>query len=147
MLARVSTIFACSEEDLWEKIVEPKSLQYVAAPILTFRPLVAGEFDGEWVKDHSYILRLYFFSFLPLGAHRIKLTQIDNENNTIISNESSTLVRVWNHKIYFHQVEPNKLHYTDEIEIEAGWLTAVIWAFAHLFYRHRQRRWKQLLSM
>jgi len=35
--------------------------------------------------------------------------------------------------------------YTDEIEIQAGWLTPGIWLFAQLFYRHRQRRWKALL--
>jgi hypothetical protein len=38
-----------------------------------------------------------------------------------------------------------RLYATDEIKIQAGPLTGVIWAFAHLFYRHRQRRWKVLL--
>lgn len=30
-------------------------------------------------------------------------------------------------------------------ESRAGLLTGVVWAFAHLFYPHRQRRWKMLL--
>jgi len=39
-----------------------------------------------------------------------------------------------------------KVSYTDEIEIQAGWLTPVIWLFAHIFYRHRQRRWKVMMK-
>jgi hypothetical protein len=39
----------------------------------------------------------------------------------------------------------DRLHYTDEIEIQAGLLAGVVWAFAHVFYRHRQRRWRTLL--
>jgi hypothetical protein len=36
-------------EKLWEKIIEPKSLQFVASPVLSFKPLVMGELDGEWI--------------------------------------------------------------------------------------------------
>jgi hypothetical protein len=53
---------------------------------------------------------------------------------------------VWNHNISFREVGPGKVSYADEIEIQAGWLTPAIWLFAHLFYRHRQRRWKVLLK-
>lgn len=67
------------------------------------------------------------------------------EANLIESRESGALAPVWNHTIRFHSLEDGKLHYIDEIEIQAGLLTGVIWAFAHLFYRHRQRRWKKLL--
>lgn len=72
--------------------------------------------------------------------------KIDKETNTISSHESGLLARVWNHDISFHEVAPGVVSYTDEIEIQAGWLTPAIWLFAHLFYRHRQRRWKVLLS-
>lgn len=51
-----------------------------------------------------------------------------------------------NYNIWFREVEGGKVSYTDEIEIQAGWLTPVIWLFAHVFYRHRQRRWKALLK-
>ncbi|MBN2003783.1 MAG: hypothetical protein JXA21_10535 [Anaerolineae bacterium] len=56
------------------------------------------------------------------------------------------MVRVWNHTIRFHPLGTEQLRYTDAIEIEAGLLTVFVWAFAHLFYRHRQRRWKKLLA-
>ena len=91
-------------------------------------------------------LKLYFLKVIPLGRHSIQLVTIDKERNTIASRESGLLARVWNHSIRFRQVEGGKVSYTDEIEIRAGWLTPAIWLFAHLFYRHRRRRWKALLK-
>lgn len=145
MLARISAVFECTEKQLWDKIIEPRSLQYVAAPLLHFEPLVAGELDGEWSVGKTYVVRLSSFGFLPLGQHRIKIVTIDRATNTIESQESGSLARVWNHTIRFHPAGAGQLHYTDEIEIKAGLLTPCIWAFAHLFYRHRQRRWKKLI--
>ena len=146
MLARISTVFACTEKQLWDKIIEPKSLQFVAAPLLRFEPLVAGDLDGEWVVGKTYVVRLSSLGFIPLGQHRIRIVAIDRTANTIESQESGSLARVWNHTIHFQPSGAGQLHYTDEIEIKAGLLTIFIWAFAHLFYRHRQRRWKALLA-
>ena len=146
MIARIATYFDCTQEKLWEKIIEPKSLQFVASPVLSFKALVMGKLDGEWIIGKTYELKLYFLNILPLGRHRIKIVTIDRESNIIVSNESGMLARVWNHTIRFHQGEQGKLSYTDEIEIKAGWLTMAIWVFAHLFYRHRQKRWKILLK-
>ncbi len=145
MLARISTEFDCPAEQLWDAISRPESLRFVAAPLLRFEPVVAGDLDGEWVVGKTYPLRLHLFGFFPAGEHRITLASIDRAANRIESKESGALSPVWNHTIRFHPLEEGKLHYTDEIEIQAGLLTGVVWAFAHLFYRHRQRRWKMLL--
>ena len=145
MFARISTTFDCTAEQLWDKISRPASLRYVAAPLLHFEPLVPGELDGEWVVGKTYALRLSLLGFMPAGEHRITLASIDRAANLIESKESGALAPVWNHTIRFYPLENGKLHYTDEIEIQAGLLSGVVWAFAHLFYRHRQRRWKVLL--
>jgi len=146
MLARISTHLACTESALWEKIIEPKSLQFVASPLLSFVPVAPGEFDGEWVVGRDYPLKLYFFGFIPMGRHIIRLAKIDRDANTISSREKGLLAPVWNHNIFFREVSPGLVRYTDEIEIRAGWFTPFVWGFAHMFYRHRQRRWKVLLK-
>lgn len=145
MLARTSTVFDCTAEQLWDEISRPASLRFVSAPLLHFEPLVPGDLDGEWAVDKPYALRLSLCGFLPAGEHHITLVTIDREANLIESQESGALAPVWNHTIRFYPLENGRLHYTDEIEIRAGLLTGVAWAFAHLFYRHRQRRWKMLL--
>ncbi len=145
MLARISTTFDCTAEQLWNEISRPASLRFVAAPFLHFESLVAGDLDSEWVVGKTYPLRLSLFGLLPAGEHHITLVTIDREANLIESEESGALAPVWNHTIRFHSLGDSRLHYTDEIEIQAGLLTGGVWAFAHLFYRHRQRRWKILL--
>lgn len=146
MLATITTYFDCSENQLWEKIKEPQSLQYVAAPILSFSPKNDLTLSGDWEVDKPYPLKLHLFSIIPLGTHTIKLVKIDKQSNTIESQEKGLLAPVWNHKIHFSEIEPDKVKYTDSIEIKAGLLTPFIWLFAHFFYRHRQKRWRVLLS-
>ena len=146
MIARISSHFPCSESELWQRIIEPRSLQFVAAPLLTFVPVEAGALEEEWQVGRDYPLQLYSLNVIPLGRHSIRLVTIDRSTNTILSEERGSLARVWNHRIHFQQVAPGKLAYTDEIEIKASWLTPLIWAFAQVFYRQRQRRWKVLLK-
>ena len=145
MLARISTTFDCTAKQLRAEISRPASLRFVSAPLLHFEPLVPGELDSDWVVGKTYALRLSLFGFLPAGEHRIRLVTIDRAANLIESKESGALSPVWNHTIRFQPFGDGKLHYSDEIEIQAGLLTGVVWAFAHVFYRHRQRRWRTLL--
>ncbi len=145
MIVRVSTRLPCTEGELWRKLLQPASLRFVAAPILRFVPIGDADLDGAWEEDVPYDLELFFLRLVPLGRHTIRLVRIDDEANTIVSRESGALARTWNHTISFHEVAPGVVRYTDEIEIGAGWLTPAVWLFAHLFYRHRQRRWKVLL--
>lgn len=146
MIATITTYFDCSEGELWEKIKEPWSLQYVAAPILSFRPHNDVTLTGDWEVNKPYPLKLHLFSIIPLGKHTIKLVKLDKESKTIQSQEKGLLAPVWNHDIQFSEIEPGKVRYTDRIEIKAGLLTPIIWLFAHFFYRHRQRRWRVLLG-
>lgn len=145
MIARISTRLACSEDALWQRILEPASLQFVAFPIVGFEPEQEGGLDGEWRVDVPYPLRLRLLMWIPLGRHTIRLVRIDREARTIVSQESGRLARVWNHTIRFREVAPDVVSYVDEIEIRAGWLTPAVWFFAQVFYRHRQRRWSVLL--
>lgn len=145
MLARISTRLPCSARELWQKIMEPRSLQFVAAPILSFTPTEAGALDREWEVGRAYPLKLHFLKFIPLGSHTIQLVRMDKETNTLVSHESGRLARVWNHSIFFQDTAAGTVSYTDEIDIRAGLLTPAIWLFAQLFYRYRQRRWKVML--
>lgn len=127
--------------------MDPKSLQFVASPVLRFIPVGGNGFNQEWEVNRDYKLKLYLFGIFPLGNHTIRLIKIDRSENKIESTEIGLLARVWNHTILFRKTEESKVYYTDIIEIKAGLLTPVIWSFAHLFYRHRQRRWKKLLKL
>jgi hypothetical protein len=88
--------------------------------------------------------RIYLFGIIPLGTHTIFLERIDPEAREIQSRESAFLVRRWDHLVRVRPAGYGQTLYSDEILIEAGWLTAFVWLFAQWFYRHRQRRWRRV---
>lgn len=146
MIAKITTIMNTTPEKLWKEITKPSSLQYVAAPILYFYPLPGTDLNSKWEINKEYNLKLYFLKFIPFGFHKITVKNIDIPNNEIVSNESGLLAKIWNHTIKFNSINSDQINYTDIIEIRAGLLTIFIWLFSHFFYRHRQRKWKTLLS-
>ena len=56
------------------------------------------------------------------------------------------LIRRWDHLITIEPAGPRRTRYTDWVEAEAGLLTPLVWAFARVFYAHRQRRWQRLVA-
>lgn len=146
MFVRISTHFNCTTSKLWEKISRPESLEFIASPILAFVSTSPEALNSDWRVGQNYSFKLYFFKFIPLGWHTIQIMQIDRNQNTISSHERGLLVPVWNHTISFREIKPGLVSYSDEIEIWAKWLSPFVWLFAHIFYRHRQRRWKILLQ-
>ena len=146
MIARISTTLPCTDVELWEKIVQPASLQYISAPLIKFKPAGNTTLPQEWQMNKPFNLNLYFLNFIPLGRHQITLVDIDKSANRIVSNETGLMTPIWIHSIQFEKNDEKTIYYTDAIEIKAGLRTPLIWLFAHWFYRHRQRRWKKLLS-
>lgn len=146
MIARISTIMRTNEDRMWQKLQKVSSLMYVASPILKFRPQKGYSLPDKWIIGTEYKLRISSFGIIPLGNHFIRLVELNQETKRIVSNEHGMLTRVWNHTITFNEIDDQTIRYTDEIEIEAGIMTLFIWLFAHIFYRHRQRKWKALLA-
>jgi hypothetical protein len=86
---------------------------------------------------------------LPLDAeaawrHRLLVVEVDPTRRLLRSRESGGPVSAWNHDIWLEPAGPAACRYTDRVEIAAGAWTPLIWAFAQVFYRYRQARWRRL---
>jgi hypothetical protein len=64
---------------------------------------------------------------------------------TMFTQEQGGLIKSWDHEIKFEVKDSKTCIYTDTVKIKAGAFTALVWLFANILYRYRQRRWKQLL--
>jgi ligand-binding SRPBCC domain-containing protein len=140
----VSSVFDATEECMWELIRKIDTLRYIAAPYAYFTPLGVGA--AVWAQGITADFRLRIFGFIPLGIHHIYVAEFDPGKGKIRTNESNPAVPVWNHLIQITPLDGNKLRYTDEVEMEAGWKTRFIAAWSKSFYRHRQKRWRKLLA-
>lgn len=146
MKATIATTMHTTADHMWQELQKVSSLMQIASPVLTFKPQQGQHLPATWQVGHNYALDLFGFYIVPLGKHYIHIKQIDGQRREMFTNEHGALTKIWNHRIRVESLNESAVHYTDEIEIDAGILTPLIWVFAQLFYRHRQRRWKKFLA-
>ncbi len=146
MRAKISTVLKTTERHMWEELQKVSSLMYVASPILKFKPQPGYSVPEKWLLGTEYKLKLFFLGIIPLGDYFIKLIEINQEENRIISYEHGSLTKTWDHTIQFHAIDDQTIEYSDEVEMNAGIFTFFVWLFAHFFYRYRQNKWQKLLD-
>jgi hypothetical protein len=142
MKVYVETILECPPERVWAEVQTSRLLQEVIYPLLKFTPLPGMAFPEKWQPDSIVLGSGYAFSFIPLGIHTLRFECIDARKRQITTRESNFFVRQWDHVISVNRAPGGSTHYSDEIEIDAGLLTPIVWLYATIFYRHRQRRWR-----
>lgn len=133
----------------WELVNQPSTLAWVAAPILSFRPIDPPELPERW-SEGRYRVVLKFLGLIPFGRQWIDVSfpapaAADPEGARLVrDNGSGDLVRVWDHRIMLAPRPDGRTDYSDRVDVDAGAFTPFIWIFAHLFYRWRQARWRAL---
>jgi hypothetical protein len=125
-------------------LLKRETFLHVTRGLLSFTG--SDKWPAEFHEGELIETRLLFFGLLPAWQHRLLVVSVDDERRELLSRESGGPVRRWNHRIAIEPDGENTCRYTDEIEIEAGVLTPLVWAYAHLFYRYRQMRWRALAA-
>lgn len=127
---------------VWEAVCTPAAFRRVTRGLLRYSP--ASRRVEPWREGETVSGRLWLFGVLPLGRHTIRVARIDAEALTLTSDEHGGLIRSWVHDIVLESLDDHRTRYTDRVRIDAGWATLPVTAFAWLFYRVRQARWRQL---
>jgi hypothetical protein len=129
-------------ELVWNAVKTPAAFRTVTRGLLRM-PVIANR-DGEWHEGETVVGWVFLFGFVPFSRHHLHIAAIDNEHRVLRSQEHGGLVRQWNHEIEVEPISESRCRYTDRIEIDAGLLTPAVVAYARVFYRLRQRRWRVL---
>ena len=143
MKVAVSSVFDAAPSDVEGYLHTPALLRFIAWPLLMFTSREPGGFPPLWAQGKHRVF-MWCLGFIPLGPQTIDISWgRDAEGNFWIRDDGKGLVvRRWDHRIAVAPASGGKTLYTDEVEIGAGLLTPLVWAFAAVFYRWRQRRWK-----
>ena len=138
----VSTELAVPADVVWRAVQTPELFVHVAHGMLRYpkaeharSPMRTGDEIRGWT---------FLFRVVPFSIHRLRVAMIDDTNRTLDTEEGGGLVRIWRHRIVVEPLPQGRSRYEDRIEIGAGPLTPAVAAFAHVFYRYRQRRWRTL---
>ena len=145
MIVDVSTFLPSAPKEIERHLRTPRVLIYVAAPLVKFIPCGTRQLPELW-EEGTYWVSLRLFGFIPFGKQAVVISFPDTSNGfSIRDNGHSMFIKRWDHRI---TLEPSGMGtlYRDHVTIEAGVFTFFIWAFAQLFYRHRQRRLRQLVA-
>lgn len=144
----LSTILACPADRVWAEVLRPRLLDYVARPVLRFSPVDPPEFPEVW-RSGEYVVAMHLFGVVPLGTQTIGISfppPVRATERALHDAGRSHRMAVWDHRITVAPVDATTTRYTDTLRIEAGLLTPPIWAWAWLFFGHRQRRWRRLVA-
>ena len=142
MLARIETDLPASAEEVWSALRRRDTFPAITRGMLSFR---GSETWPEVFREGKALeTRLRFFHVIPGWKHTLRVVRVDRETLTLASEESGDIVKTWSHRIWLEPKEDIRCRYTDEIDIDAGLFTPLIWAWAHVFYRYRQRGWRRL---
>lgn len=147
---RLSTILPAPPEWVAAQLQSTAVFRHITAPLLRFAPS-RGAWPAQW-SPGALELRLWLFGLVPLGlqtAHiSVQPADAPGDWPRLRDNGHGQLMRRWDHHITLQALPNGHTHYTDDVELQARhwpWLmTPLSAAFAQLFYRHRQRRWRHL---
>ena len=141
----LSSYIPCSYEEAVEQVKTPRLLQHVAAPLVSFAPVVPVHFPSIWA-GRTYTVKLKLFGLIPFGKQHIVISYPDGTGGfSLRDNGYGAPDRTWAHTITITQT-PAGVLYKDVVAISAGLLTPVVWLYACFFYRHRQARWRCLAA-
>jgi hypothetical protein len=142
----VSSVFPASAEAIWKRLLHIDTLKTITKPLMTFTPIGQAAENLTWIEGGVYAFKIRLFGVIPIGGrHRIAVKSMDKTRFVIQTHERNATVTVWNHRITLNPLPDGNTQYTDIVEMYAGRLTpAVVW-WSKIFYRHRQRKWVELL--
>jgi hypothetical protein len=143
MIVDVSTRLDCTPHEAERHVRTTRLLRYIARPLIRFVP--EHELPAEIPDKGTFRVQMYLFGVIPLGWQAIVVSFPEHAGGFCLrDNGYSPLISRWDHVITIEPAAGATL-YRDRVAIEAGLLTPVIWLFAQVFYRHRQRRWRELV--
>ena len=144
LTVHIECVLDCPAEKVWQEVQQSALLLEVVEPLAHIKPVDSAKFPQAWIEGETVRCKSYLFGVIPLGTRTIRLERIDQAAHEIQSRERDQLIDRWDHLIRVAATRDGRTRYSDEIVIEAGVATRLVWLFAHLLYRHRQRKWQHV---
>ncbi|MEO1058445.1 MAG: hypothetical protein AAFY28_16175, partial [Actinomycetota bacterium] len=138
----VTTVLDAPAEVVWPAVQTPHAFVHVARGLVRYP--AAERVEGPWEVGMEISGWTFLFGVVPFSIHTLCVEAIDHDAKVVISDEHGGAVRTWRHRLITTPIDATRCSYEDRVDIDAGVLTPVVYAFAWLFYRGRQRRWRTL---
>lgn len=119
---------------LFDLVTDLDTLDAVTKPWVQFDHLPSGQVHQGQIID----VAVSVFGILPTRPYKMRVVLFDPEARRMASEEDGLVVHKLNHALEVQpDSEPGVSVLRDRIEIDAGWLTPVVTAWAWVIYRWR----------
>lgn len=153
MRVHLSTPLSAPPEWVAAQLQSTAVFRHITAPLIQFHPARGTEWPTHWAPG-ELALHMRLLGVLPMGPQTVRISIEPAAQRggwpTLRDNGEGVLMRRWDHRITLQPLSDGRTLYTDDIEVIARhlpWLMTPLSAlFAQVFYRHRQRRWRQLAA-
>lgn len=153
MRVHLSTPLSAPAEWVAAQLQSTAVFRHITAPLIQFHPARGTEWPTHWAPG-ELALHMRLLGVLPMGPQTVRISIEPAAQSggwpTLRDNGEGVLMRRWDHRITLQPLPDGRTLYTDDIEVIARhlpWLMTPLSAlFAQVFYRHRQRRWRQLAA-
>jgi hypothetical protein len=142
MLVKAATFLNTSADRAWQAVKRSDTFLYITRGLAGFAGV--PQIPGEWRQGEAARVRVLLFHLVPTWTQELRIVRVDDQRREIFTNEKGGMIRVWNHRMHVQPVSPTRCRYSDEVEIDAGLWTPLVWFWASLFFSYRQMRWRKL---
>ncbi|MEM6538958.1 MAG: hypothetical protein AAF668_14660 [Pseudomonadota bacterium] len=146
-IIREKTILDTTPDRLFEEVSKSAALLHVSKGMMSFTPIDPPHFPELW-EERKYLVSMKFAGALPIGTQiiGIEIPPPSDGRYFVRDNGYSDTIKKWDHMITIEPTGDGRSAYEDRLDIDAGWRTPFVAAFAKAFYAHRQRNWKKLVD-
>ncbi|MGB0439966.1 MAG: hypothetical protein ACPGFC_07670, partial [Paracoccaceae bacterium] len=130
-----------SVDRLWAVAMDYSALAYCMRGKVRFSHLP----DGRPYSGQVIDLRVSLLGVLPWQPYRIEMLEFSEEDRVMQSLEQGSGVQMWRHRATATETATGS-RLTDVIDIEAGWKTPVVAAWARWMYQGRHKPRLELLA-
>ena len=145
----------CAPDAAWRAIRSPDVFRAVSAPFTTFESLEPGGFPDSW-PEGEHLVRGRAFGVAVIGEQTIDLTFLELRTGARAVRDTGrglsgplALVRNWEHTMAVSALPGARTLFRDQLKVEAGLLTPLLWAGFWAFWQWRSiqimrlsRNWK-----
>lgn len=139
------TVLDASAEVVWAAVQTPQAFVHVAGSMLRYP--VAERRREPWQVGDTLTGWTLLGGVIPFSHHTLRVVTIDDSAMELTTSEGGGLVKRWDHEILVEATGRRRCRYRDRVLIDAGAMTPIVVVFAKLFYRYRQRRWRNVAPL
>jgi len=143
----VESILPCRPSEAWSAVQNSGLPQDAARPLRRMMAADEEALPDAWAVGATVRCPVRLFGVIPLGTRVIHFEPMDHGAPQMQTRHSGPLVKRWDHRIRIAAAGRGQCRYSDEIDIEAGWLTPAIALVAWCLSRWRQRLVGQASSL